>query len=192
MDHNLKNDDFSYNYIEVFLAVKAIKTKTPQMVVATGVLLMLVCFISLFYAKKSYRINYPNLRGIKKIGKTLLFPIKILIFTYLIYLAYGGKVSILSMVYRTAFVVILIQSLKQASSEKKKKIQVTGYIRFMHKLTLFFLMFFALVVVFLRILTNHKQKSEMFSRDVNSFFENIRDNYSEKIANCLIQVSLIA
>lgn len=103
-------------------------------------------------------------------------------------MAYGGKVSILSMVYRTAFVFILIQSLKQASLKNKLKIQTTGYIRFMHVLTQFFLIFFAMVVMLFRSLNQSNGDISGVDSTTNMFIKDLRDRYAEKAGKALLQV----
>lgn len=82
----------------------------------------------------------------------MLFPTKAIIFIQLLFLSYGGKISILTTIYRTALVLIFIQVMRQAYSAKKIKINTSNYIRFLHILTFFYLMIYSIVVVLFKAL----------------------------------------
>lgn len=173
----------------MFLGIKGIKTKSKGSLIGKCLFLLTTTLISFLTRKGDYTMNYPKLRAVKKVCKTMLFPLKVIIFCYLVIMAYGGKVSVLSMIYRTAFVLILIQSLRQAQSENKIKIQTTGYIKFMHLLTQIFLIFFAMVVMFFRSMTQSSKASQSFSFAVNDFIHNMKEKYAEKAGKALLQVN---
>jgi hypothetical protein len=180
---------YTYNYIDNFLGIRMIRDEEFTKLILRNTMLMMLCIMSLVFNKKNV-LNYPRLRVIKKVGKILLFPTKAVIFIFLLLLAYGGKISVLSMIYRTALVLILIQIMRQAYSAKKIKINTSNYIRFLNILTFIYLLIFSIVVVLFYSVdqseSDKKSAHGIISIEADDTIRMIRTKYAEKISKVLL------
>lgn len=191
------NDDgsesiYTYTYVDTFLGIQTIREIPFGKLMTGNSFLVFLSFLSLFLrAKNKNVLNYPRIRVIKKLGKILLLPIKTFTFLFLLYLAYGGKISILSMIFRTALVIIMIQVIRQAYSNKKIKINTSNYIRFLNVLTFLYLLIFSVTLVLFHAVSASESSKEsvkgVISLEVDQKIRTIKERYADKVSKVLLQ-----
>ena len=172
------------------------KLLSMQKLVGLYTLLFCLVFFSMFLRfKHTYELTLAKMMVLKRGLRTFIVPLRAIIYLYLIVMSMRIGISILSTVYRSALVVILIRGMLDIHNSgklrvKNLKIKMSWYIKILLLTTQLFLMIFAMATLLFECFETSNDASISDNRFKNLILL-LKNIYAKRISTILMSVRIL-